>query len=178
MSRAYCSANMSAILRRMSSIDKLLQTPLPELVADLKALRDERAVTERKEAMLEQTLDMIIEQRGEEAANEIAALGGSAGIGSLRNQILQVIALTREKGRPTSLALVPKEVLDTLVERGNRKVTLDNVRVTMKRMFDSGELERPIAGRDLLYALPGTADEFPREIAALAAAMLEQARSR
>lgn len=162
----------------MSSIDEFLQTPLPGLVADLKALRDERAILERKEALLEQTLDMIIEQGGEEAANEIAVLGGSAGIGSLRNQIVQVLASKRGSGDPGSIALVPKEVLDTLMERGNRKATLDNVRVTMKRMFDSGELERPITGESLIYALPGTADEFPREIAALAAAMLEQARSR
>jgi hypothetical protein len=161
----------------MSSIDKLLQTPLPELVADLKALRDERAVTERKEAMLEQTLDMIIEQRGEEAANEIAVLGGSAGIGSLRNQIVQVLASKREQGAPASVALVPKEVLDTLAERGNRKATLDNVRVTMKRMFDSGELERPITGESLIYALPGTAGEFPSEMAVLAR-ILKQGPSR
>ena len=161
----------------MSSIDKLLQTPLPELVADLKALRDERAVTERKEAMLEQTLDMIIEQRGEEAANEIAVLGGSAGIGSLRNQIVQVLASKREQGAPASVALVPKEVLDTLAERGNRKATLDNVRVTMKRMFDSGELERPITGESLIYALPGTASDFPSEMAVLAQ-ILKQGPSR
>jgi len=140
----------------MSSLDQLLQTPPAELVADLKSLRDERAVIEGKEAMLEQLLEMLARQGGE-AAQEIAALGASVAIGPLRNQIVQVLSSKQEEGE---VVMVAKDVQEELVARGNRTVTLDNVRVTMKRMADSNELERP-RPNDLLFGLPGAMDALP-----------------
>lgn len=140
----------------MSSLDQLLQTPLAELIADLKALRDERAVIEGKEAVLEQLLEMRAQQGGK-AAEEIAALGGSVAIGPLRNQILQVLMSKQEEDE---FFLVPQAVHQELITRGNRTVTLDNVRVTMKRMAESNEVERPNPD-SLLYGLPGAIDKFP-----------------
>jgi hypothetical protein len=140
----------------MSSLDQLLQTSPSELVADLKALRDERATIESKEAIVEQLLEMLVKQGGT-AAEEIAALGGSVAIGPLRNQILQVLESKREE---ENLMMIPKDVHDELISRGNRSVTLDNVRVTMKRMADSNELERP-SPTDLLFGLPGALDALP-----------------
>ena len=134
----------------MSSLDRLLETPPAELIADLKALRDERAVLEGKEGVIEQLLEMLAQQGGD-VANEIAALGASVAIGALRNQILQVLLSKQEENEPL---LAPAGVHAELNARGNRKVTLDNVRVTMKRMADDGELERPRPDA-LLFGLPG-----------------------
>jgi hypothetical protein len=142
----------------MSNLDQLLQTQPAELVADLKRLRDERVVIERKEAVLQQILEMLV-QEGGKTAEEIAALGGSAGIGSLRNQIVQALEAKQEE---SEFVVVPKEVHAALVALGNRTVTLDNVRVTMKRMVESNELEVPFPEtHSLLYALPGAVDAFP-----------------
>ncbi|HXN38954.1 MAG TPA: hypothetical protein VN892_13025 [Solirubrobacteraceae bacterium] len=150
----------------MSALDKLLQTPPAEIVSDLKTVRDERAILESKEAMLEQLLEMLSRQGGE-VAQEIAALGASVAIGPLRNQILQVVTSMRQED--DLLTTVPAAVQEALIARGNRKVTVDNVRVTMKRMADSNELERPVPGQNRLFALPGTADAFPERIAELTA---------
>jgi hypothetical protein len=160
----------------MSSIDKFLETPPADLVKDLKALRDQRAAIERKEGMLEQTLHMIAEQGGEGAADEIAALTASAGVGSLREQILQIVAAGQAEGG-IKVALVPKEVQNELADRGNHTAKLDNIRITMKRMSESDELERPLPQYAVLYALPGTAKEYPKELEKLAA-MLEQGLSK
>jgi hypothetical protein len=140
----------------MSSLDQLLQTPPAELVANLKALRDDRASIESKEAILEQLLDVLVQQGGA-VAEEVAALGASVAIGPLRNQIVQVLSSKQEEGEAV---MVPKDVQEELVARGNRTVTLDNVRVTMKRMADSNELERP-RPNDLLFGLPGAMDALP-----------------
>ena len=136
----------------MSSLDNLLQTPPAELVADLKAFRDERAVIESKEAVLEQLLEMLGNQGGA-VAEEIAALGAAVGVGPLRGQIIRVLAAKREESE--FFLMVPKDVQQELVSRGNRTVTLDNVRVTMKRMAGAGELVRPDPD-SLLYGLPDT----------------------
>jgi hypothetical protein len=157
-------------VRTMSALDKLLQTPPVELVNDLKNVRDERAVLESKEAMLEQLLEMLSRQGGE-VSQEIAMLGASVAIGPLRNQIIQVVTSMRDDELITT---VPQAVQDALITRGNRQVTLDNVRVTMKRMVESNELERPIPGQAVLFALPGTTDAFPEKIAELAALIKDQ----
>jgi hypothetical protein len=132
----------------MPNLDDLFKTPPAELISNLQALRDERAVIERKERMLEQLLEMLTEQGGD-VADEIAALGAANAIGPLREQIRQVLlSLT-----PEGPLRVPKVVFDELVARGNRSVTIDNVRMTMKRMADADELIRP--GPDTtLYGLP------------------------
>jgi hypothetical protein len=141
----------------MSGVDALLQTPPAQLVADLTSLRDERALIEDKEAVLIQILDLLLKQGGQ-IAEEVAALGGASGFGSLREQIRQVLISMKDE-EPLQ---VPKEVQKELVSRGNRTATLENVRVTMKRMADDGELVRPSEDA-VAYGLPDT----PKELLAM-----------
>lgn len=148
--------NTPATLRRVSQLDNLLQTPPAELVADLKALREERTAIESKEQVLVQLLELLA-QKGGSVAEEIAELGSSVAIGPLRNQIIQVLRSKQEEGE---LVLLPMQVHQELVDRGNKAVKLDNVRVTMTRMAKDQELERPFPDQ-LLFGLPDAADAFP-----------------
>ena len=54
---------------------------------------------------------------------------------------------------PVGKAWQPKEVHEKLVNHGNNKASLDNVRVTMGRMADAGQLFQPKPG-ETLYILP------------------------
>jgi hypothetical protein len=151
----------------MSYVDRFLETPPSELVADLKTLRDERAAIESKERLVEQLLEML-SQQGSAVAEEIAELGGSVGIGPLRNQISQVL-LSQQQSE--NFFMAPLAIHEELVRRGNRTVSLDNVRVTLRRMVDSAEVERPT---DVpLYGLSGTVDIFPGGRDGLIAALQE-----
>jgi hypothetical protein len=132
----------------MPNLDDLFTTPPAELISNLQALRNERAVIERKERMLEQLLEMLTEQGGV-LADEIAALGAANAIGPLREQIRQVLLSIADE----SALRVPKVVYEELVARGNRSVSIDNVRMTMKRMADADELARPDPDT-ALYGLP------------------------
>ena len=134
----------------MASLDALFATPPATLVADLQALREQRRLIESKEAMLEQVLELR-ERQGGDAADEIAELGASVAIGPLRAQILQVLRTTE------TAFFVPKDIHVELVSRGNWKVTLDNVRMTAKRMADASELER-LEPNTAMYGLPGAGD--------------------
>jgi hypothetical protein len=141
----------------MSGVDALLQTPPAQLVADLTALRNERAVIEDKEAVLIQILDLLVKQGGQ-VAEEVTALGGASGFGPLREQIRQVLISNKENDP----LMVPREVQKELLSRGNRTATLENVRVTMKRMAEDDELVRPSEDA-VSYGLPDT----PRELLAM-----------
>jgi hypothetical protein len=138
----------------MANIDKFLQTSPTEIIAELEALRVEKDIIARKEALLEQLVDLIFQEQGPAAA-ELYGYRTSIAVGPLRYQIRQV--LLAEPERPQWL---PKEVHDELVVRGNAKVTLDNVRVTMRRMGESGELER-LDDDNLLFRLPVPTDNPP-----------------
>jgi hypothetical protein len=83
-------------------------------------------------------------------ADEVAALGASIAIGPLREQIRQVLLSRQDENE---YFMVPQEVQKELIIRGNRSVTIDHVRTTMKRMADSDELLRPQPNA-VLYALP------------------------
>jgi hypothetical protein len=143
----------------MSSLDQLLQTNPVDLVTNLKALRAERAGIESKEALLEQLIEVLTRQGGP-IADEVAALGGSAAIGPLRNQITQVLLAQWDEGL---FFMIPQAVHDELVNRGNTRVKLDNVRQTMVRMADAKELERPKPDA-LLFGLPGALDAMPQAL--------------
>jgi hypothetical protein len=123
-------------------------------VAELQQLRLDRAAIERKESVLTQILELLADQ-GDGAADEIAALGMV--VGSLRDQIVQVLT---ENQSQLNFFMVPKGMHDQLVIRGNGSVTLDNVRITMRRMNEAGELERPSEAHTL-YGLPGAIDAIP-----------------
>ena len=143
----------------MSSIDELLNTSPAVLIENLKDLRSKRKIVEGQEALLEQLLDVII-QHGGDAVQEIARLGASVAIGPLRNQITQVLIDKRPEGL---YFMIPQEVHDELVNRGNARVKLDNVRQTMARMVDSGELERPVGlpSNTVLFGLPNAYADMP-----------------
>jgi hypothetical protein len=134
-------------------IDDLLQTPPADLIDALKALRNERGDLESKESLLMQIIDIRSNQGGE-VAKEINELGAAIGLGSLRDQIKQVL-LSRQAEEPL---MFPKDVRMELVSRGNRSVTLENVRVTMQRMAVDEELVRP-SDQAVVYGLPGTSAE-------------------
>jgi hypothetical protein len=131
----------------MTIMDNFLQASPTEIIAELEAIRAEKDVIARKEALLEQLIDLIFQEQGPAAA-ELYGYRTSIAVGPLRYQIRQV--LLAEPERPQWL---PKEVHDELVIRGNDKVTLDNVRVTMRRMGESGELVR-LDDDNLLFRLP------------------------
>jgi hypothetical protein len=133
----------------VSHLDKFLETPPAALVDDLKDLRTQKAAIESREKVIEQLLEMIVSQGGP-VADEVAALGASVAIGPLREQIRQVLLSRQDENE---YFMVPQEVQKELMTRGNRSVTLDHVRTTMKRMADSDELLRPQPNA-VLYALP------------------------
>jgi hypothetical protein len=138
----------------MSGVDTLLQTPPAQLVADLTALRNERAVIEDKEAVLIQILELLVKQGGQ-VAEEVTALGGASGFGPLREQIRQVLISKKDE----EALMLPKDVQKELLSRGNRSATLENVRVTMKRMAEDDELVRP-SDESVAYGLPDTPNEI------------------
>ncbi len=125
----YSKHRPDTILNMALNIDDLLQTPPADLINALKALRDERGDLESKESLLMQIIDIRSNQGGE-VAKEINELGAAIGLGSLRDQIKQVL-LSRQAEEPL---MFPKDVRMELVSWGNRSVTLENVRVTMQRM--------------------------------------------
>ncbi len=131
-----------------NNVDALLNTAPIALVEGLKQLRDERAAIESREAVLKQLLDIQMAQGGQ-LAEEVTVFAAENGIGPPREQIRQVM-ISKQEDEPM---LPPIAVHEALVERGNRTITLDNVRTTMKRMADDGELVRP-SGSAPIYGLP------------------------
>jgi hypothetical protein len=143
----------------MASVDDFFEAPATELVGKLKQLHDERSSIESRESIIEQLLEVRAKEGGEAAA-QIAALGAEAGIGPLREQILHVMSTLQSEGTPI---VAPQQVYDELVKRGNRTVTIDAVRVAMRRMGEKGELERPNSAV-LAFALPGVLASVPSAI--------------
>jgi hypothetical protein len=138
----------------MTDVDALLNTDPADLITGLKRLRDERAATESQEAVLKQLLDIQM-SKGGQIAEEVAVFAAQNGIGPLREQIRQVLKAKQEE----EPMMPPMGVHAELAARGNRGVTLDNIRVTMKRMADDGELVRPDP-EAVVYGLP----DLPQEI--------------
>jgi hypothetical protein len=138
----------------MSNIDKLLNTSPAELIDGLKALGEQRAGIESQEAVLKQLLDLHL-AKGGEVGQEAAIFAANHGVGPLREQIRQVFITKRE----SDPMMLPMAVHAELGARGNQRVTLDNVRVTMKRMADDDELIRPDS-ESVVYGLPGTPAEL------------------
>lgn len=151
----------------MTDVDELLNTTPSDLIEGLKKLRDERSAVESREAVLKQLLDIHL-ARGGEVAEEVAAFAAQNGFGPLREQIRQVLTAKQEDGTPL---LPPMAVHGELGARGNRGVTLDNVRTTMKRMADDGELVRP-EGESAIYGLPN----IPQELLDVVAGQIKAAR--
>jgi hypothetical protein len=120
----------------MSSIGNLLKTKPEELLQELSQLRDRERLLIQEKELLERVLEMRVEN-GEISVEWLNdAKQGPVSIGPLRAQILRVM-----KAGPRSKWL-PKAVHQKLVARGNTKSSLANVRATMRRMVESGELVR------------------------------------
>jgi hypothetical protein len=145
------TASATVVSNVPSSLDKFLETSPAELVSDLKDVRSERAKLGTREGVIVQLLEMILEQGGP-PAEELLRLAAEEGvaIGDLRDQIRQAMVAKAEENQFFLLPLVAHEALRA---RGNQTVTLDHVRMTMKRMVDAGQLLLPRPGL-LLYALP------------------------
>jgi hypothetical protein len=154
-----CPGQGYATVSIMSSLDHLLETNPADLVSNLKELRAERAELESKELLLEQLIDLLARQAGP-TADHLAELGGAAAIGPLRSQITHVLHSFQGDGL---FFVIPQAVHDELINRGNTRVKLDNVRQTMARMTDAKELERPKADT-LLFGLPGARDDMPQQL--------------
>lgn len=134
----------------MASLDKILETPPAELIADLSDMRQQKLKIENREAVILQLLNMILE-RGGPAAEEVVRVAADAAIalGPLRDQIRNVFASLQAEDE---WFLVPVNIHQALVARGNETATLDHVRTTMTRMAEAGELVRP--RNALLFGLP------------------------
>jgi hypothetical protein len=134
-----------------SGLDRFLEAPPAELIGDLKNIRQERAALSRREGVIVQLLQMILDAGGPRAEEVLRLAADEAvAIGDLRDQIRQVMT---SKYESNEFFLVPLTVHQELMTRGNHTVTLDNVRTAMKRMADAGELLLPRRGQ-VLYVLP------------------------
>jgi hypothetical protein len=131
----------------VTRLDDFLNTPPQELIAELVSLRAAKQALERRETILENVADLIIEAGGD-AASELASYRTSVAVGPIRYQIRQVLL-----AQPEKRVWIPKEVHDELAVRGNMDVSIDNVRVTMRRMVQAGELAK--ASKSMQYELPG-----------------------
>jgi hypothetical protein len=138
----------------LADVDQLLNVDPMSLIEGMKTLRDQRVAIESQEAVLKQLLDIQL-KKGGQVGEEVAVFAAQNGMGPLREQIRQVLVSKQEE----ALLMMPMDVHNLLAERGNRSVTLDNVRVTMKRMADDGELVRPDP-ESVIYGLPNTPTEF------------------
>ncbi len=158
--------------RYVTDVDTLLNTSPTDLIEGLKELRDERAAIESREAVLKQLLDIKMAQGGK-IAEQVAIFAAQNGIGDLREQIRQVL-IDKQEEKPL---IAPMGVHTELLARGNRKVTLDNVRTTMKRMADNGEIVRPHADA-VIYGLPNIPQEVLDIVAQQMKAVIKEIEAR
>jgi hypothetical protein len=118
------------------TIGNLLSADPQELLDELDKLREQEKRIAHERELVERVLEILLESGGPAAEYLADPARGLLTIGPLRAQVLRVLAAA-----PSGLQ--PREVHDRLVAHGNSKVTLDNVRVTMSRMAESGELQQP-----------------------------------
>lgn len=129
-----------------NTIAKLLKASPEEILGELNELRAQREVLELKEGVLEKVLELMQQESSEDPAWMEENLGA---VGSVRFQIMNLL---RTEAAPRPAGWIPREVHAALAQRGSR-ATIDNVRVTMRRMGERGELARPRGG-GMVYALP------------------------
>jgi hypothetical protein len=121
-----------------SKLQELMNTPPQDLLEELNQIRErERLVTHERE-LLERVLEILVEKGGPAAEWLSNSAQGLLTIGPLRAQILQVMQM-----EPGKQLWMPREVHEQLVVHGNNKASLDNVRVTMRRMAAADELLQP-----------------------------------
>src|ERR1700735_1349101 len=121
----------------MDSLDQLLSTPVEKVLEDLVLLRKEKRALENREELLRRTLELLVEQDPEVAASLESPGSPSTPFGPPRMQIKRLLASYSFRDVAT---WIPKDVLFALNEQGATDLTLDNVRMTMRRMAQRGEL--------------------------------------
>jgi hypothetical protein len=121
-----------------SPIQKLLNTPPEELLAEWNRVREREQLIAQERELLERVLEILIENGGPAADWLTDRARGVLTIGPLRSQILSVMA-----NEPARKGWLPRRVHEQLLTYGNKKASLDNVRTTMGRMAAAGELLQP-----------------------------------
>jgi hypothetical protein len=131
-----------------SAIEQLLKTPPEKLLKELDQVRERERLIAHERELLERVLEILSEGGDRPAGWLDDSSDGPVTIGPLRHQIRRVMALG-----PDDVLWLPREVHAELVRHGNAKATLDNVRVTMRRMAETGELKKPFP-KTAKYRLP------------------------
>ncbi len=141
------------------TIRQLMEASPESLLEELSTVREREQLVAHERELLERVLEILLENGGPSADWLMDPARGLLTIGPVRSQVLRVLRL----GHPERM-WQPREVHEQLVNHGNNKVSLDNVRVTMGRMAEAGELiqpEPPVAA----YALPPSETLFEEESA-------------
>jgi hypothetical protein len=131
-----------------STIQQLMGSHPEEILKELAEIRERERLVAHERELLERVLEIQMDGGGPLAEWLMDDARGILPIGSLRSQVRRVLKLA-----PVGKAWHPKEVHEKLVNHGNNKASLDNVRVTMGRMADAGQLFQPKPG-ETLYILP------------------------
>lgn len=130
------------------TIQQLMASHPEEILKELAEVRGREQLVTHERELLERVLEILIDGGGPAAEWLMDDARGILPIGSLRSQVQRVLKLG-----PTGKAWQPKEVHEKLINHGNSKASLDNVRVTMSRMADADQLLQPKSG-EALYVLP------------------------
>jgi len=146
--------------QRRSVLDRLSDLSYSDIQNELVEVRRERDRLDTLERMLQSLLDLVtndapnpVDQRTDRRTSSGDALfedgTDMGGRGANRRAILAVMATDPAR------SWVQREVRDQLQQRGV-EMTPENLRVTMRRMADKGELVKPAQGR---FKLAATAEE-------------------
>jgi hypothetical protein len=119
-----------------SSINELLASPPKQLLDELTTVREERLRAESTEEVILRMIDILLDSGGEAADWLNDPANGAMAIGPLRRQIIWAM-----RTRPDEL-WIPRNVADVLEAAGGRP-SIDNVRMTMLRMANDGQLSQP-----------------------------------
>jgi hypothetical protein len=132
-----------------NTIGDLLDTPPQELLEERERVRRQLEALERESDLIDRVIEMVMEAGGPAAEWFDDPSRPFVAVGSLRWQIARLI--NTSDPQPWS----PSDVLDRLATSGNKKATLDNVRVTMRRMATNDELIQPQPQLLMFFPLKG-----------------------
>lgn len=136
------------------TISQLMEASPESLLDELARVREKEQLIAHERELLERVLEILIETGGPTAEWLEDPARGLLTIGPLRAQVKRVLEL-----EPKDTRLQPREVHERLAANGNNKVSLDNVRVTMVRMAEAGELHQPEPPK-ALFGLPPSGTLF------------------
>jgi len=146
-----------------NTIGDLLNTPPEDLIEERNRVRHQIEALEREADLIDRVIEVVMEAGGPAAEWFADPARPFIAVGSLRSQIGRLV------NSPEPQPWAPAEVHDQLQVSGNTKATLDNVRVTMRRMAANGELIQPQKGLLMFLPMKG-AEEILAQFQAAAAA--------